>query len=237
MWELRTQPFESRIRTYDPGAGEPLAIADSIIMDPPFNERTHAAGARARSTEALPFAPLPDPVDLVLHLLERTRRWLIAFCALEQLGDYERAADLCGAWWRSGVWVKTNPAPQLMGDGPAQGCEGIAIMHRAREQGGARRRWNGGGLPATWHCAPARGEGRVHPTQKPIKLMAELVGLFSDPGETVWDPFAGAGTTGVAAVRLGRRFLGDELREEYAEHARRRLREAERQRRYLVVQP
>ena len=47
-----------------------------------------------------------------------------------------------------------------------------------------------------------------HQTQKPLALMELLVRLFSDPGELILNPFAGSGTTGVAAIRLGRRFLG-----------------------------
>jgi site-specific DNA-methyltransferase (adenine-specific) len=47
--------------------------------------------------------------------------------------------------------------------------------------------------------------------QKPLALMDVLVRLFSEPGELILDPFAGSGTTGVAALRLGRRFVGWEM--------------------------
>jgi site-specific DNA-methyltransferase (adenine-specific) len=63
----------------------------------------------------------------------------------------------------------------------------------------------------------------VHSTEKPIALMLELVRLFTDPGELVIDPFAGSGTTGVACVRLGRRFAGAELDPAMAKIARERL--------------
>ena len=66
---------------------------------------------------------------------------------------------------------------------------------------------------------------RCHPTQKPLSLMEALVRDFSDPGELVLDPFAGAGTTGVAALSLGRRFLGWELDPAHAATAQRRLAE------------
>lgn len=62
-----------------------------------------------------------------------------------------------------------------------------------------------------------------HQTQKPLALMDVLVRLFSDPGELILDPFSGSGTTGVAALRLGRRFLGWEMNAEYAAIARKRL--------------
>lgn len=54
--------------------------------------------------------------------------------------------------------------------------------------------------------------------------MLELVSLFTDPGEIVLDAFAGSGTTGVACLRLGRRFIGIEKDPKYAAVARERLR-------------
>ena len=64
---------------------------------------------------------------------------------------------------------------------------------------------------------------RVHETQKPESLMLELVELFTDPGDIVLDPFCGSGTTGVACLRLGRRFIGIEKDAKYAAVARERL--------------
>lgn len=62
-----------------------------------------------------------------------------------------------------------------------------------------------------------------HPTQKPVSLMAHLIEKSSDEGELVLDPFAGSGTTGVAALRLGRDFLGCEIDEDYARLCMKRL--------------
>ena len=70
------------------------------------------------------------------------------------------------------------------------------------------------------------GERRVHPTQKPIRLFECLVADFTKPGDVVFDPFAGSGTTGVAAMRLGRKFVGIELDPRHAATARRRLAKA-----------
>ena len=63
-----------------------------------------------------------------------------------------------------------------------------------------------------------------HPTVKPIALMGYLVNLVTPPGGVVLDPFAGSGSTGVAALRLGFDFIGIEQSEEYAKIAERRLR-------------
>ncbi|WP_152053034.1 DNA-methyltransferase [Tautonia marina] len=81
--------------------------------------------------------------------------------------------------------------------------------------------WNGGGHHAVWHCNVERDQ--VHPTQKPLRLLCDWVRLFSDPGETVLDPFAGSGTTGIACLRLGRRFIGIERDPEYFEAMCRRI--------------
>lgn len=58
-------------------------------------------------------------------------------------------------------------------------------------------------------------EGRVHPTQKPVALMEYLIKTYTDEGETVLDFTMGSGTTGVAAVNTGRRFIGIELDLDY----------------------
>jgi site-specific DNA-methyltransferase (adenine-specific) len=64
---------------------------------------------------------------------------------------------------------------------------------------------------------------RLHPTQKPISVLSPLVQTFSAPGEVVLDPFAGSGSTLLAARSLGRRYLGIELDADYHAIAARRL--------------
>lgn len=66
-------------------------------------------------------------------------------------------------------------------------------------------------------------QGGIHPTQKPVALLADLVGLFSRAGDTVLDPFAGSGSTGEACVSLGRRFIGIERDGTYFRGMQRRL--------------
>ena len=82
------------------------------------------------------------------------------------------------------------------------------------------------GAARFFYCAkPSRAErgDNSHPTVKPIALMRYLCRLVTPKGGTVLDPFAGSGTTGVAAIAEGFRFVGCELSEDYAAIARRRL--------------
>jgi site-specific DNA-methyltransferase (adenine-specific) len=65
-----------------------------------------------------------------------------------------------------------------------------------------------------------------HPTQKPLALLERLIMACTKPGDLVLDPFAGSGTTGVAAVKLGRSFIGFETEGEYSRLARRRIKAA-----------
>ncbi len=68
--------------------------------------------------------------------------------------------------------------------------------------------------------------GRVHPNEKPVSLMIEIIKKLPE-GCTVLDPFTGSGTTGVACIQTGRNFIGCEIDPGYAEIARRRCKEAE----------
>ncbi len=70
---------------------------------------------------------------------------------------------------------------------------------------------------------PASAERTGYPTQKPVRLLERIVAASSRPGDLVLDPFAGSGTTGVAAARLGRRWLLVDRNPEAVEIARARL--------------
>ena len=78
--------------------------------------------------------------------------------------------------------------------------------------------------------ARAVRDGKVHPTQKPIELMKWCMEVCRIPeGATVFDPFMGSGTTGVACVQTGRNFIGVEIDPTYYALAERRIREAQAQ--------
>jgi DNA modification methylase len=54
-----------------------------------------------------------------------------------------------------------------------------------------------------------------HPTQKPVRLAERIIALISDPGDTIYDPFMGSGSFGVACLNMGRKYIGSEIAEEY----------------------
>ena len=85
-----------------------------------------------------------------------------------------------------------------------------------------------------------RGEAnglRDHPTQKPIKLMMWAIGQLGDGADHILDPYMGSGTTGVAAVKLGRKFTGIEIEPKYFDIACRRISDALKQPDFFVEPP
>lgn len=69
---------------------------------------------------------------------------------------------------------------------------------------------------------------KVHPTQKPVALLEYLIKTYTNAGETVLDNTMGSGSTGVACVNTGRKFIGIEKEPKYFEIAKSRIREAQR---------
>jgi site-specific DNA-methyltransferase (adenine-specific) len=202
-----------------------------VITDPPFDQGTSEGARSLRVRTKHPNSSILsrfigfDGVDgqeaaLVESWLRVATRWCIAFCALEQLGAYKKASPK--TWVRSTAWNRTNPAPQFTGDRPGQRHEGITIHHQP-----GKKRWNRGGECWAPTGATAVADRKLHPTPKPLWLMREIVWAFTDPGDVVLDAFAGSGTTGVACLELGRRFIGVELSPAYARTAVRRLRHAD----------
>ena len=61
---------------------------------------------------------------------------------------------------------------------------------------------------------------KIHPTQKPVKLLENLIQIFTDPGEVVIDPVAGSGSTLLAAAQTGRRGIGFEIKKNFYKEAK-----------------
>ena len=212
-----------------------------IITDPPYSAKVHASVRSAKRNEAPDVGKFEcrtrRVVDLgFMHLSPRLRslcarefarlgtRWTLVFSDDRGACWWRLALESAGLnYLRTGAWDRIGGAPQFTGTEPSAPCEWITMCHLP-----GRRHWNGGGKRAMYsHPIVANRLGqrnsRVHPTQKPIGLMVDLVQDFTDPNDIVLDPFAGSGTTGEACLLLGRRFVGVELDPNHADTARARL--------------
>lgn len=84
-------------------------------------------------------------------------------------------------------------------------------------------------------CGTFRSRVPGVPTQIPLEIMRRIILLWSRPGDLVFDPFVGSGTTGVAAVRNGRRFVGCEINSAYAQIAEERISDGQGQQETAVI--
>jgi DNA modification methylase len=158
-----------------------------------------------------------------VELARVVRRWSLVFCDHEGSDAWARDLQSAGLEYvRTMVWIKKGATPQFTGDRPAAGHECIVLAHRRKPNGKPmKKRWNGGGRHGVYTYPIVLNRSgkspRLHTAQKPIELMSALVSDFTDQGDVVIDPFAGSGTTLLAAQQLGRRWIGVERDQKYIE--------------------
>lgn len=201
-------------------------VYGAVITDPPYPKHVQSnmcsgslVGTKKVPKYELPFAALEieQARALVSDLLRMTARWAAIFCSVESFGVFQLTAP--DEYVRGGIWYKSNAMGQLTKDRPAAAYEGIALLHASD----AKKRWNGKGSYGIWRCNGTRGKKDRHPNEKPIDLCLKLVALFSERGETVFDPFAGSAAIGEACVRLGRNYVGLDNDPRWVEKANERL--------------
>jgi site-specific DNA-methyltransferase (adenine-specific) len=213
---------------------------DHVICDPPYEAEAHTQGRRVKPrgwqtglgpvTSTMDFDAMTDDVrDAVSVEIGRVaRRWALVFCQVEAVAKWrDSLVDGALSYRRTCAFVKLGAQPQLSGDRPGMGYESIVCAHAP-----GRSRWNGGGKVGVYECPRAaivESRKQVHMAEKPLPLMESLVRDFTDPGDLILDPFAGSGSTGVAAIRNGRRFIGWEGSPVYHATAIKRLQAAREQ--------
>ena len=152
---------------------------------------------------------------LTKNLCDKTKGSIYMFCGFNQVSTIRQAMSKKGLSTRIIVWEKTNPSPM---NGSVIWLSGVELCVYGKKKS------------ATFnlHCKntvfryPCVG-GRIHPTQKPVELLAQLIAASTKEGDTVLDPFMGSGTTAIAAIREKRNFIGFELYKEYYEKACKRI--------------
>jgi site-specific DNA-methyltransferase (adenine-specific) len=221
-------------------ASLPDGCADAVVTDPPYSSgglmrSDRSMSTRVKYTGAKRAHQVPDFAGdnrdgrgwaywMALWLAEALRVTRPGG-VLAMFTDWRQLPAACdslqaGGWVSRGIvpWIKPDARPQL--GRFTQNAEFVVWgTHGPRGQAGET-------LPG-YHIAraPRASEGRVHITQKPVQVCRSLVRI-APPGGLVLDPFAGAGTVGVACRLEGRRFAGCELHPEHHAAALRRLADA-----------
>lgn len=110
-------------------------------------------------------------------------------------------------------WIKTNPVPINSKINYLTNAREIAVLGVKKSKPTFNSSYDNG----IYQFPICQDKGRFHPTQKPLALIEELIKKHSNEGDTILDCFSGSGTTGVAALKNGRNFLGCEINKEYYE--------------------
>jgi DNA modification methylase len=142
--------------------------------------------------------------------------WLVAF-SLQQNGWYIR---------RDIVWYKPNAMPSAPTDRPSCAHEYLFLLskqphykfnHEAIREDAAEGKRNS---RSVWEIPTRPSRSGKHPAVMPPEMADRCILAGSSPGDSVFDPFCGEGTTGISAVKHGRNFIGCEINAAYAEEAR-----------------
>lgn len=200
----------------------PDAFAKAAITDPPYGiaaDKKQANRANKQSRSAA--APSSDYGESDWDQNTPTRETFdsIRRVSSEQVvwgGNYFAHLLPPSASWI--VWDKDN------GTNHYADFE-LAWTSHKRPARRFRWRWHGMLQEGSAHDANPlnRKEVRIHPTQKPVKLMEWVLREYTEPGDLIFDPFMGSGTTAVACIRTGRRFVGIEIDQRYFDAAAKRI--------------
>ncbi|KIC42221.1 hypothetical protein RA27_02185 [Ruegeria sp. ANG-R] len=204
-----------------------LGAVDHLISDFPYEQSLHdvkTGKERDMRTDGraelkpLDFDGVDGIRDEIIDLAaQNCRGWFLGFCTLEGTARWADVINPSPIKYKRGcLWIKPDSTPQMNGQGPAQGAEAFV----AAWCGAGYARWNAGGKRGVYtHLTNPPDRHGGHPTEKPWRLMKEMVLDFTNPGQLILDPFMGSGTTLVAAALTGRRAIGVELNPKYFDMA------------------
>lgn len=164
----------------------------------------------------------PEPKGKMSELKERKNEpgCMIVFCAFEQLFyTIEKAKQYGFNNYIPLVFRKNQSAQALKANMRIVGnCEYGLVLYRDRLPKFRNPKNENGGGKMVMNCIDwerDKGVPKIHPTQKPVKLLEFLIRTFTDEGDVVIDPVAGSGTTLLAANNLGRKAYGFEIKKEF----------------------
>lgn len=188
-----------------------LERVDALITDPPYGMGNNTDSTRFTGGKRLRGQGINDWPAIAGDNVDFDPTPLLGFPAVILWGSNHYAAKLPVG--TTLVWIKKNAS--LFGTFLSDAEIG----------------WQKGGHGVFCHFKQfphasriSENDGKVaHPNQKPISLMEWCVLRATNPGDTVFDPFMGSGTIGVACMRLGRNYVGCEIEPRYFEVAERRI--------------
>ena len=210
---------------------------DLILCDPPYNLAHYSTGnmkfdwRSEINNDVAKWDEIPlNPGDLVdeFKRIIAPKGNIFIFCSYNLIGKFHEVFDSEFDTFQFMVWHKTNPVPNFRKSSFLNSCELIVSC------------WNKG---HTWNFTNQKdmhnfiesgicmGSERVkdengknlHPTQKPVSILEKIIKIASNENDVVLDCFNGVGSTGVAALKNNRKYIGIEIDDTYMEATENRL--------------
>lgn len=211
----------------------PNSSIDLILTDPPYNlapfsrGNIHLSNGKTIHNDIASWDHVPiNPYNYVepfTRIIKPTGNIFI-FTSYSLLGQWYNAFNPVFSTFQIFVWHKTTPTESVYKNSFLNSCELVICLWNKEHT------WNFTSQPKMHNfyecpsCAyPEKITSPKHPTQKPLALIEHLLLIASKPNDIVFDPFMGVATTGEAALRNNRRFIGTDIDRTYVNASLQRL--------------
>lgn len=206
-------------------------LVDSIITDPPYNiSKENNFGTLNTPRKGVDFGNWDNNFDVIgwvddyIKLLKPNGS-IIIFCSYLYISFLIEKLRNCGIETKDVIiWKKTNPMPRNINRRYVQDMEfaiwGVKknskwVFNKPEDKPYLRSMYESGVVSGA--------ERTIHPTQKSLKVMEEIIKIHTNENDLILDPFMGSGTTGVACIKNNRKFVGIEVNPEYFNIAKKRI--------------
>ena len=209
-------------------------VVNHIITDPPYNiSKDHNFNTMQNPRVGTDFGKwdrgefdLYSWIPRFSKLLDKNGS-IIIFCSYRYISSLIEACESIEAGLNVKdvlVWQKSNPMPRNVKRRYVQDMEFALWAVKKEAKWTFNKPIDVPYLRGMFQSSTVSGKEKLgHPTQKSIKLMEKLIEIHTNPGELILDPFMGSGTTGDAAIRLNRKFIGIEKNINFFNMAKQRL--------------
>lgn len=204
---------------------------DAVVTDPPYNiSKENNFSTMNKPRKGVDFGKWDKNFNVCEWIdsyskLVRKDGCMVIFCS------YLFLSYVCDRLAENGfvvkdilIWKKSNPMPRNIERRYVQDMEFAVWAVNKKAKWTFNKPKNAPYLRSVFETPVVSGAERtVHPTQKSLRLMMDIIKIHTNPGDLIIDPFMGSGTTGVACKKLKRRFIGIELNKDFFEIAKNRI--------------
>lgn len=207
-------------RLYGTASFHPPCVVDLVVTDPPYGMSWQSNRTKIKKDKILQDDCLDwlDEYIQECHRIMKDNTALYCFCSWHHIDAFKSVIEKYFTIKNILVWVKNNHG---CGDLKAQYAPKYEFILYANK---GRRPFTGKRMEDVF--VVSKTKNAYHPTEKPVELVKQFILNSSNEGDLVFDGFMGSGTTAVACVNTGRKFLGAEIEEKYYQTAHQRVEQA-----------